>query len=49
MKSNDEDEVEGYIKGVEKLLGTDIPLGKGRAKSLRLIVYKVDYLHCSLL
>jgi hypothetical protein len=48
-KSEDEDEVEGYVKAMEKLLGRDIPSGKGSAKSLRLTVDKVDCLHRSLL
>jgi hypothetical protein len=48
-KSGDEDEVEGYVKAMEKLLGRDIPSGKGSAKSLRLTVDKVDCLHRSLL
>jgi hypothetical protein len=49
MKSEDDDEVEGYVKAMEKLLGRDIPSGKGSAKSLRLTVDKVDCLHRSLL
>ena len=48
-KSEDEVEVEGYVKAMEKLLGRDIPSGKGSAKSLRLTVDKVDCLHRSLL
>ncbi|KAH8809303.1 hypothetical protein F5884DRAFT_822345 [Xylogone sp. PMI_703] len=44
-----EDEVEGYVNDMEKLLGRDIPPGKGSAKSLRLTVDKVDFLHRSLL
>ena len=44
-----EDEVEGYVNAMEKLLGRDIPPGKGSAKSLRLTVDKVDCLHRSLL
>ena len=37
------------MNAMEKLLGRDIPPGKGDAKSLRLIVDKVDCLHRSLL
>jgi hypothetical protein len=48
-KSEDEDEIEGYVKAIEKLLGRDIPSGKGSARSLRLTVDKVDCLHRSLL
>jgi hypothetical protein len=48
-KGEDEDEVEGYVKAIEKLLGRDILPGKGGAKSLRLTVDKVDCLHRSLL
>jgi hypothetical protein len=48
-RSEDEDEVEGYVKAIEKLLGRDIPPGKGSAKCLRLTVDKVDCLHRSLL
>ena len=48
-KSENEDEVEGYVNGMEKLLGRDILPGKGGAKSLRLTVDKVDCLHRSLL
>jgi hypothetical protein len=48
-KSEDEDEVEGYVKAMEKLLGRDIPAGRGSATSLRLTVDKVDCLHRSLL
>jgi hypothetical protein len=48
-KTEDEDEVEGYMNAMEKLLGRDILPGKGGAKSLRLTVDKVDCLHRSLL
>jgi len=42
-------EVDGYVTAIEKLLGRDIPSGKGSARSLRLTVDKVDCLHRSLL
>jgi len=48
-EDEDEREVESYISALEKLLGRDIPLGKGSAKSLRLTMDKVDCLHRSLL
>ena len=48
-EDEDEDEIEGYVKAMEKLLGRDIPPGKGSARSLRLTVDKVDCLHRSLL
>lgn len=48
-EDEDEDEVEGYVNAMEKLLGREIPSGKGSAKSLRLTVDKVDCLHRSLL
>jgi hypothetical protein len=48
-EDEDEGEVEGYVNAMEKLLGRDIPSGKGSAKSLRLTVDKVDCLHRSLL
>jgi hypothetical protein len=48
-KNEDEAEVEGYVKAMEKMLGRDLPSGKGSAKSLRLTVDKVDCLHRSLL
>jgi hypothetical protein len=48
-KNEDEAEVEGYVKAMEKLLGRDLPSGKGNAKSLRLTVDKVDCLHRSIL
>ena len=48
-EDGDEGEVEGYVEAMGKLLGRDIPAGKGSAKSLRLTVDKVDCLHRSLL
>lgn len=48
-ENEDEGEVEGYVNAMEKLLGRDIPAGKGSAKSLRLTMDKVDCLHRSLL
>jgi len=45
----DEGEVDDYVNAIEKLLGRDIPAGKGNARSLRLTVDKVDCLHRSLL
>ncbi|KFZ23200.1 hypothetical protein V502_02321 [Pseudogymnoascus sp. VKM F-4520 (FW-2644)] len=47
--NEDEEEIEGYVKTMEKLLGRNIPLGKGSARSLRLTLDKVDCLHRSLL
>ena len=44
----DEDEVEGYVRALEKLLGRSIPHGKGSAKSLRLTLDKVNCSHRSL-
>ena len=44
----DEDEVEDYVRALEKLLGRNIPLGKGSAKSLRLTLDKVNCFHRSL-
>lgn len=49
VKKEDKDEVEGYVRAIEKLLGRDLPPGKGSAKSLRLTLDKVDFLHRSLL
>jgi hypothetical protein len=43
-----EDEIECYVRAMEKLLGREIPPGKGGAKSLRLTLDKVDCLHRSL-
>jgi hypothetical protein len=44
----DEDEVEDYVRALEKLLGRNIPPGKGSAKSLRLTLDKVNCFHRSL-
>jgi len=44
----DEDEVEDYVRALEKLLGRSIPHGKGSAKSLRLTLDKVNCSHRSL-
>jgi len=44
----DEDEVEDYVKALEKLLGRSFPHGKGSAKSLRLTLDKVNCFHRSL-
>lgn len=44
-----EDEVEEYVRATERLLGRDILPGKGNARSLRLTLDKVDFLHRSLL
>ncbi len=49
VKEEDEDEVEGYVGATEKLLERDLPSGKGRARSLRLTLDRVDFLHRSLL
>lgn len=49
VKKEDEEEVEGYVRAMEKLLRRDLPPGKGSAKSLRLTLDKVDFLHRSLL
>ncbi|KFY90738.1 hypothetical protein V500_04985, partial [Pseudogymnoascus sp. VKM F-4518 (FW-2643)] len=47
--NEDKEEIEGYVKTMEKLLGRNIPLGKGSARSIRLTLDKVDCLHRSLL
>jgi hypothetical protein len=39
-KREDKDEVQGYVKAMEKLLKRDIPPGNGGAKSLRLTADK---------
>lgn len=44
----DEDEVEDYLRALEKLLGRSIQHGKGSAKSLRLTLDKVNCSHRSL-
>jgi len=44
----DEDEVEDYVRALEKLLGRSIPHGKGSAKTLRLTLDKVNCFHRSL-
>lgn len=45
----DEDEIEGYIRRIEKMLGREIPPGRGSIKCLKLSLDKVDFLHRSLL
>lgn len=45
MKEEDKDEVEGYIRATEKLLGRDLPSRKSRARSLRLTLDRVNFLH----
>lgn len=42
------DEMEGYLRESETFLGREIPPGKSSAKSLRLTLDKVDFLHRSL-
>ena len=49
VKEEDEDEIETYVDATEKMLGRDLPPGRGSAKSLRLTLDKVDCLHRSLL
>lgn len=44
----DEDEVEDYVRALEKRLGWIIPHGKGSAKSLRLTLDKINCSHRSL-
>lgn len=49
VSPQDEDELESYVKGTESMLGRRLPAGRGSAKSLRLTLGKVDFLHRSLL
>jgi hypothetical protein len=44
----DDEELEEYIGGMEKLLGRSIQPGRGSAKCLRLTLEKIDMLHRSL-
>jgi hypothetical protein len=48
-REEDEPELEEYAEETEKLLGRRLPPGKGSAKSLRLTLDEVDFLHRSLL
>jgi len=45
VKEEDKDEVEGYIRATEKLLERDLPSRKGRTRSLRLTLDRVNFLH----
>jgi hypothetical protein len=47
--TKDDEELDGYVGEMEKLLGRRIEPGKGNARCLRLTLEKVDMLHRSLI
>lgn len=49
VTDEDEEEIEGYLQGMEAMLGKKLPPGRGPAKSLRLTLDDVGCSHRSLL
>lgn len=45
---DDDDELDEYISATEEILGRPFEPGRGKAKSLRLTIDRVDMLHRSL-
>jgi hypothetical protein len=45
IEVGDEEELDGYVKGVEIMLGRDIPPGRGKAKCLKLTIDKFHPMH----
>jgi len=48
IDATDEEELDEYVQGLEKLVGRQFEAGRGEAKCLRLSLDRVDMLHRSL-